>query len=490
MIAAAVTVLLGGPLAAVPILPGIPEARAAMSGISPAPGTAPAVTLATGDSRSVGQPAIPATCATVSALLTTGNEQFSAAAEQSPPDTARIQSALSSCAGSGKAVVLAPAGTGNAFLSGPLNLPGGVALVVDAGATLYASRNPANYQVSGAATCGTVASSGSGCRALLTVTGSGAAIMGTRSSSGSQGAIDGRGDQDILGTSTTWWALSQQAKTGGKQNNPRLIEAKGVNNLTVYDIDLVNAPIFHLYFEGGNGLTVWGTRIKTPAPARNTDGIDADSATNVTVSNSYIQDGDDGIAIKTNSGAAANMTVENSHFYGTHGMSIGSETQHGVTNILFTANTMTGVDSSGNLSTDDNGIRKLRSADFRPPHAATRQCSAQCSGWCSAYGDDEFLTPGSGFAPPSAAGHPFRPDEIAGCHTMANTRDWPAVARAEALSTSDLSARPSPTVGRPWGMVTALVRTAGAAPAKRPVAFPAPGRNSALWIVRAPHVGG
>ncbi len=350
-------------LAATLVLLAVPATASAAAGslstsLAPASASAPAVTLATGDGRNVGQPAVPATCATVSALLATGNEQFSSAAEQSPPDTARIQSALNGCAGSGKAVLLAPSGGDNAFLSGPLTLPGGVTLVVQVGATLYASRNPANYQVSGAATCGTVASSGSGCKPFITVKGSSAGIMGTRSSGGGQGAINGRGDQDILGTSTTWWALSQQAKTnGGKQNNPRLIEAKGVNTFTVYDIDLVNAPIFHLYFEGGNGLTVWGTRIKTPATARNTDGIDADSATNVTVNDSYIQDGDDGIAIKTNSGAAANMTVENSHFYGTHGMSIGSETQHGVTNILFTGNTMSGVDSAGNVSGDNNGIR-------------------------------------------------------------------------------------------------------------------------------------
>ena len=66
-------------------------------------------------------------------------------------------------------------------------------LLVDAGATLYASRNPANYQVSGQATCGTVASSGNGCKPFINVTGSNAAIMGTQSSSGSQGAINGRG---------------------------------------------------------------------------------------------------------------------------------------------------------------------------------------------------------------------------------------------------------------------------------------------------------
>jgi polygalacturonase len=318
----------------------------------------PGVTLATGDSRSVSQPSVPAACTTLSAQLATSNEQFSSGAEASPPDTSRIQSALNSCSGSGRAVVLAPSGGSNAFLSGPLTLPASVTLLIEDGATLYASRNPASYQVSGQAACGTTASSGNGCQPFITVTGSNAQIMGTQGSGGGQGAINGRGDQDILGTSGTWWDLSQTAKTqGNKQNNPRLIEAHGVNNLVVYDVDLVNAPIFHLYFEGGNGLTVWGVRIKTPATARNTDGVDPDSATNVTINDSYIQDGDDGVAIKTNSGPASNMTVENSHFYGTHGISVGSETQHGVSNILVRNNTVSGVDSSGNVSTDDNGIR-------------------------------------------------------------------------------------------------------------------------------------
>jgi polygalacturonase len=319
---------------------------------------ATSVTLATGDSRAVAQPAVPATCTTLSATLATSNEQFSSSAESAPPDTSRIQSALNSCSGTGKAVVLAPSGSDNAFLSGPLSLPASVTLLIDAGATLYASRNPANYQVSGQATCGTVASSGNGCKPFINVTGSNAAVMGTQSSSGSQGAINGRGDQDILGTSGSWWTLSNTAKSDSEdQNNPRLVEAHDVNNFTVYDVDLINAPLFHIYFEGGSGLTVWGVRIKTPATARNTDGIDPDSATNVTVNDSYIQDGDDGIAIKTNSGAASSITIENSHFYGTHGISIGSQTQYGVSNVLVENNTVSGTDSSGNVSSDNNGLR-------------------------------------------------------------------------------------------------------------------------------------
>ena len=338
---------------------------AAVVGVALPASAATSVTLATGDSRAVAQPAVPATCTTLSATLATSNEQFSSSAESSPPDTSRIQSALNSCSGTGEAVVLAPSGSDNSFLSGPLSLPASVTLLIDTGATLYASRNPANYQVSGQATCGTVASSGNGCKPFINVTGSNAAIMGTQSSSGSQGAINGRGDQDILGTSTTWWALSSEAQTDDdQQNNPRLIESDGYNNLTVYDIDLVNAPLFHIYFQSGSGLTVWGVRIKTPATARNTDGVDPDSSTNVTVNDSYIQDGDDGIAIKTNASAASGITIENSHFYGTHGISIGSQTQFGVSNVLIENDTIQGTDSSGNKSTSNNGIRiKTDSSD-------------------------------------------------------------------------------------------------------------------------------
>jgi polygalacturonase len=349
---------LAGAFGALALTIGVAAATLPAALAAPAvPPVAALVTLATG-AAAVSQPSIPATCETLDAQLETSDEQFSSSDESSPPDTTRIQDALNSCSGKGEAVVLAPSGSDNAFLSGPLSLPASVTLVVDDGATLYASRNPANYQVSGQATCGTTASTGNGCKPFINVTGSDSGIMGTQGSNGAQGEIDGRGDQDILGTSTTWWANSANAQTDDdQQNNPRLIESDGFNNLTVYDIDLVNSPLFHIYFQSGSGLTVWGVRIKTPATARNTDGVDPDSSTNVTVNDSYIQDGDDGIAIKTNAAAASDITIENSHFYGTHGISIGSETQHGVSNVLVENDTIQGTDSSGNKSTSNNGIR-------------------------------------------------------------------------------------------------------------------------------------
>jgi len=320
---------------------------------------APASAAAIGDQRTVAQPTLPGTCATVgSDLARPGSREFSGSQEAGPPDTSRIQSALTSCAGTGKAVVLATSGADSAFLSGPLTIGSSEYLVVDVGVTLFASLNAADYQAGSGSTCGSIASSSSGCNAFITVTGSNSGIEGTQNSSGGQGVIDGRGDLDIYGTSTSWWANAATAKADSEdQVNPRLIQATKANSFTVYDIDLVNSPKEHLYYKSGSGFTVWGLRIKTPATAGNTDGIDIDSSTDATVENSYIMDGDDCVAMQTNASADEYLTVYNNHCYGTHGISIGSETTYGVSSVLVNQNWIQGTDANGTESTSANGIR-------------------------------------------------------------------------------------------------------------------------------------
>jgi polygalacturonase len=322
-------------------------------------GPAHAAQLATGDSRHVSQPVVPAVCTTLtSSLATPGNRRFASGQETSPPDTARIQTALNSCAGSGRAVELAASGGADAFLSGPLTVRQGETLLVAPGVTLFASANAAQYQIAGKPACGTVQSNDGGCGPFLSVTGSDAAVMGTTSGSGSQGRIDGRGDVTLVGGTESWYQLALDAKNSGKkQNNPMLIVATAANNFTLYDVDLLNSPFFHVEFRSADGFTAWGVRIFTPDTAKNTDGIDPAAATDVTITNSWIQDGDDCVAIKAGNGSSRNITVSNNHCYGTHGLSIGSETNAGVTNVLMTNNTIQGTDSSGTVSSSNNGIR-------------------------------------------------------------------------------------------------------------------------------------
>jgi len=71
--------------------------------------------------------------------------------------------------------------------------------------------------------------------------------------------------------------------------------------------------------------------IGTPNDARNTDGIDPGTSENITVAHSWIDNGDDNIAIKQ---GVSHMSVLDNHFYDGHGMSIGSETVLGQSFLL------------------------------------------------------------------------------------------------------------------------------------------------------------
>ena len=84
---------------------------------------------------------------------------------------------------------------------------------------MFASRNPADYQITGAETCGTVGTAGNGCNPLFNIannaSSSGAGIMG-------YGVIDGRGEDKLLvnGTASTssWWDIASQAQTSMAQS--------------------------------------------------------------------------------------------------------------------------------------------------------------------------------------------------------------------------------------------------------------------------------
>jgi polygalacturonase len=273
--------------------------------------SATAVTYATGDSRTVTQPIYPAVCQVLSA-------QFNTSQRSSPPasgtdDTARIQTALTACANTGQSVELAPSGTNNAFYSSQLNVAG-EGLVVDAGVTLEG--NDAYSSKSN----------------LISITGTNSSLMGP-------GIVDGRGDLTTHITAT-----------------PRLVQTTNANNFVGYNVTIQQAAKPNLYIQGGNGATVWGVTILTPATRANADGIDLDSLTNATVINSTIEAGDDGVAVKPNNASPSNITVTNNRLYGTHGLSIGSVPKNTVSNVLFLNNYLYGTDLVGNVSVDANGL--------------------------------------------------------------------------------------------------------------------------------------
>jgi polygalacturonase len=301
------------------------------------------------DRRNVTQPKIPPTCVSLTAELTaiTNNSTLAEVDEQNP-DTSRIQQALDVCP-AGRAVELKAGGTHNAFLSGPLHLRSDVALLVDANTILFASRNPRDYDVTPGA-CGVVDRNGHGCKALIN------ADHVANASVAGNGVIDGRGWAKLQGQKESWWELADDAREGNRsQNCPRLFQIIGSDNFTLYLITLKNAANFHVAYTGGTGFTAWGVVIDTPKTARNTDGIDPISATDVTITRSYVRAGDDDVAIKAgDSGPASHITISHNHFYSGHGISIGSETNGGVSAVRVVDLSIDGADNGFRIKSNSS----------------------------------------------------------------------------------------------------------------------------------------
>ena len=243
-----------------------------------------------------------------------------------------------------------------AFLTGPLELREGVTLLIDKGVTLYGSRGPKVYEYPNPdakpgdpITCGTSrprptsfptfstnqgARPRGGCRSLITVNAKNAAIMG-------EGAIDGRGYAKLIGKDYSWWQMARKAQPNDDLYfATRLIVASHADGFILYKIHLLNSPNFHVSVNQTNGFTAWGVHLQTPTnkaligtdnDARNTDGIDPGTSQNITIAYSWIDNGDDNVAIKA---GVSHMSVIHNHFYSGHGMSIGSETVLGQSFLL------------------------------------------------------------------------------------------------------------------------------------------------------------
>ena len=241
-------------------------AGCALAAVLAIPSILTAQTYATGDPRNPSEPGTPGTCDTLDAQFT------SSAVDVEDPttsdDTTRIQNALNSCENTGEAVVLHINGSDNAFLSGKLTLGTDESLVIDSGVTLYGN-NSYNSESE-----------------LIDVTGSNTGIFGS-------GTIDGRANVYTF------------------SDTPRLVQTNNASNFNIANITLQNAAHPNLYIQGGSGATVWNVTINTSPNQANADGIDIDSISDVTVADSNITAGDDGIAVKTNESAASNITFSN-----------------------------------------------------------------------------------------------------------------------------------------------------------------------------------
>jgi polygalacturonase len=348
--------------------------EASLSGaacVAPSADSSPATLCGAGDGNLPPEPSLPATvCQTLTANKSTPDE--------GNPDTSAIQAALTACQGQG-AVKLTSNGSANVFLAGHLSVQSTI-LWVDAGVTLYASRNAGLYQTADG-NCGlTGVSDSSACLPLLSVTGTSPGIVGG-------GVIDGQGGEPLVGQGYSWWDLANALRSSnGSAPNPALVEVKKATGFVMYQITLHNSPKAHVKLSAnpasgtctvpGSGFTVWGVTILTPSRwtnsqgmlvspyyARNTDGFDpgefAATSCGVMACNT-ITTGDDQISVKGAYGVQ-DFVIAHNHFGTGHGMSIGSETNGGVSNVNVYDLTVdadsrwTGAPSSD--TSDFNGVR-------------------------------------------------------------------------------------------------------------------------------------
>jgi polygalacturonase len=223
-------------------------------------------------------------------------------------NTTAIQNAINAAAaggttnGLGGGTVEIPAGV---YLCGALTVKSFVNLQIDAGATLqmmpYGTFPATSDFISGSN--------------LRDIEISGA------------GTIDGQG--------AIWWATNN-ATSGGIARPKAMFAASTCTNILVRDVTLQNPPNTHISFRYVCvNVTIDHIDINTPNGTPNTDGIDCSGA-NVLIENCHISDGDDHVAMGDGHVGQFNhdITITNCLLGTGHGISIGSYTQGGLSNLL------------------------------------------------------------------------------------------------------------------------------------------------------------
>ncbi|MGA3065968.1 MAG: glycosyl hydrolase family 28 protein [Tepidisphaeraceae bacterium] len=149
--------------------------------------------------------------------------------------------------------------------------------------------------------------------------------------------ISGDGVGSIYGQGETWWP-----NTSG----PNLVNFSNPNAVEVTNITLTNSPHEFFSFTGSttNNVTFNEVTINAPGTSPNTDGIDP-SGNNFLITNCNISTGDDDISPKAETGNSpvTNLAITNDVIGTGHGLSIGSSTSLGMSNITVNNVTFNGT---------------------------------------------------------------------------------------------------------------------------------------------------
>ncbi len=248
-------------------------------------------------------------------VIAVTNATYGAVGDGIFTNTTAIQNAINAAAAGGLinglrgGMVEIPSGT---FLCGPLTLKSNVRLQLDAGAIVqllpYGSWPGSPYT-------GTVSPliNGSGLTNI--------AVTG-------MGMFDGQG--------SPWWIANT---ANSSVNRPLILSLQPCSRVLLQDFTSSNPPVAHIAIKGAGGnVNIIGIKLFAPDssdpvnPSHNTDGVDF-AETNALFMNCVISTGDDNIAIGSSGSVSRDILVTNCSFGYGHGMSIGSFTSGGVSNL-------------------------------------------------------------------------------------------------------------------------------------------------------------
>ncbi|MCX8660358.1 glycoside hydrolase family 28 protein [Gilliamella sp. B2772] len=248
-------------------------------------------------------------------------------------DTKAFQTAINDCAQNGGGKVIVPAGY---YLSEPLFLKSNIEFHLEKGAVVQASAeesayHPSEEQKKWSSSAESLPLTKQWIGFISIAEEKNIAITG-------EGIIDGQGSTLL----EKYRAETRQAGKKGPTNRPRLLLFKNANNILVEGVTIQNSPSFHIVFKNVEDITINKTTISAPAWWQNTDAIDPMDSRRVSITKNTISVGDDHVAIKsTVNNLSHDFYIADNNFMLGRGLSIGSETYGGVSNLLAENNTFT-----------------------------------------------------------------------------------------------------------------------------------------------------
>lgn len=268
-------------------------------------------------------------------------KEYGATGNKNDYATSAIQTAIDSCASNGGGTVYFPAGD---YLSARINLKDNIRLLLDAGATLWASGKEEDYESENYIDNTVGAKSG----VLIS------AVNLKNISISGKGTIQGQPNH-------IWAPLKKiDPFIEWEQNNAKnhglamerayclpphisMIYILNCENVHINDISVLNSPNWGIHIQWSRRIFVSDLYIESDSKfGVNSDGLDIDGCQNVVVNNCIIYTGDDAICLKSTNKSGKYMDCENIAVNNcivqssSAGIKIGTETYGNFKNIQFT----------------------------------------------------------------------------------------------------------------------------------------------------------